>query len=84
MVWRLVVEVRQLEMWKRWSWNQARESQTGQSVEDLTEVEVRPEQSIEVRALVEAESQAHHQDNLVLGVEGNLPGDNCSVVWALH
>ena len=84
LVWRKVVEVHQLEVWRRWSWSQAREPQAGQSVEDLTEVEVRPEQSIEGRALVEAESQAHHQDNLVLGVEGKLPGDNCSVVWALH
>ena len=55
-MWRLVVEVRQLEVWKRWSWNQARESQTGQSVEDL--LEYCPEQSTEGRGLVEAESQA--------------------------
>ena len=48
------MEVRQLEVWKRWS--QARESQTGQSVEDL--LEYCPEQSTEGRGLVEAESQA--------------------------
>ena len=80
LVWRMVVEVHQLEVWRRWSWSQAREPQAGQSVEDL--MEVRPEQSIEVQALVEAESQAHHQDNLVPGVEGT--GDNCSVVWVLQ
>ena len=55
MVWRLVVEVRQLEVWKRWS--QVRESQTGQSVKDL--LEYCPEQSTEGRGLVEAESQAN-------------------------
>ena len=81
--WRMVVEDHQLEEWRRWSWSQAREPRAGQSVEDQLEVEVRPEQSTEGRGLVEAESQAHHQDK-VPWVEGRVPGGNCSVVSALQ
>ena len=73
---RLEVEDPQLGEWRRSSWSRAREPRAGQSVEDLLEVEVRPEPS--------TEGQAHYQE--VPGLEGNLdPGDNCSVVWeALH
>lgn len=83
LVWRMVAEVHQLEVWRRWSWSQARELLAGQSVEDLLEVEVRPEQSTEARGLVEAGSPAQLQDKDP-GVEGKVPGDNCSVVWDLQ
>ena len=83
LVWRMVVEAHQPEVWRMWSWSQVRERQVGQSGEDLMEEEVRPEQSIEDRGRVEAELQAHHQDR-ALEEEGSLPGDNCSVVWALY
>jgi len=79
----MVAEVHQLEVWRRWSWSQARELLAGQSVEDLLEVEVRPEQSTEARGLVEAGSPAQLQDKDP-GVEGKVPGDNCSVVWDLQ
>ena len=81
--WRMVVEDHQLEEWRRWSWSQARGPRAGQSVEAQLAVEVRPEQSIEGRGLVEAESRARHQGKGP-GVGGSLPGGNCSVVSGLQ
>ena len=76
------MEVRSLA-WRSRSWSQLWEPLAQQSLEDLMEVEVHPEQSIEARARGAAESRARHQDK-VPGVEGSLPGDSCSEVSALQ
>ena len=81
--WRLEVEDLQLGEWRRSSWSRAREPRAGQSEEALLEVEVLPGLSIEARGLVEAGSRARHQGKGP-GVEGSLPGGNCSVVSVLQ